>query len=263
MTKNHINEYRINPPDCDEALLLFSDNDHKIYWLGIPEPTAFRSNTYLVKSGENAIIIDPGHRAYFDRVYERVSKIIDPVRVCGLVLCHQDPDVAASMPDWLNVNPSMKIISSPRTNVLLPYYGGGEYVFHNIVEEPVYRFASGQELEFVESPFLHFAGAFSTFDRSSKFLFSGDTWAAIQMEWQLVVNDFDLHQTFLDLFHLDYMASNIACRGFVEKVRPLMASAILPQHGSIISKRDVEGALNYLDQIQCGTDIAYPHLSIS
>jgi flavorubredoxin len=262
MSINLIEKYRTSAPEYDEALLLFSDNGHQVYWLGIPEDTAFRSNTYLIKSADEAIIVDPGHRAYFDRVFERVSKIIDPEHVSGLILCHQDPDVAASMLDWLNVNPDIKIISSPRTNVLLPYYGGGEYAFHDVVEQPVYRFISGHEIEFIEAPFLHFAGAFASFDRSSQFLFSGDVWAAIQMNWQLVVNDFEEHQTYLNMFHLDYMASNIACKGFVEKVRPLSPKAILPQHGSIIDSGDVAAALDYLDQIQCGTDIIYPHLSL-
>jgi len=261
MSKNLIEKYHNASPDANDAILLFSDNSHEIYWLGIPENTAFRSNTYLIKSGDEAIIVDPGHRAYFDRVFERVSKIIDPSRISGLILCHQDPDVAASMLDWLNVRPDLKIISSPRTNVLLPYYGGGEYAFYDVVEQPVYRFSTGHEIEFVEAPFLHFAGAFTSFDRTSHFLFSGDIWAAIQTEWQLIVNDFEEHETYLDIFHLDYMASNIACRGFVEKVRPLSPKALLPQHGSIIGGDDVKAALDYLDQIQCGTDMVYPHLS--
>ncbi len=261
MSINYIDKYLTSLPDYDEAIPLFSDDNHQVYWLGLPEATAFRSNTYLIVSGDEAIIVDPGHRAYFDRVFERVEKIIDPGRVVGMILCHQDPDVAASMLDWLNVNPSMKVISSPRTNVLLPYYGGGEYIFHDIVDKPVYRFNSGYEIEFIEAPFLHFAGAFASFDRHSQLLLSGDIWAAIQMEWQLVVNDFEPHQGYLDLFHLDYMASSIACSGFVEKVRPLPISAILPQHGSIISSRDVEAALDYLDKLQCGTDIIYPSLS--
>jgi flavorubredoxin len=262
MSNNIIEKYRNSSPDYNDAILLFSDNSHEIYWLGIPEHTAFRSNTYLIKSGDEGIIVDPGHRAYFGRVFERVKKIMDPSQISGLILCHQDPDVAASMTDWLNVKPDMKIISSPRTHVLLPYYHDGDYAPYDVVEQPVYRFSSGHEIEFIEAPFLHFAGAFVTYDRTSQFLLSGDIWAAIQMDWQLIVNDFEEHQTYLDMFHIDYMASNIACKGFVEKIRPLSLKTILPQHGSIIGGDDVMAALDYLDQLQCGTDIIYPHLSI-
>lgn len=263
MSKSLIEKHSTSSPDENDAILLFSEDSHEIYWLGIPEHTAFRSNTYLIKSGDEGIIVDPGHRAYFSRVFERVRKIMDPSQISGLILCHQDPDVAASMTDWLNINPDLKIISSPRTHILLPYYNDGEYTHYDVVEQTVYRFSSGHEIEFIEAPFLHFAGAFVSFDRTSQFLLSGDIWGAIQMDWQLVVNDFEEHQTYLDMFHIDYMASNIACKGFVEKIRPLSPKALLPQHGSIIGGNNVKAALDYLDQLQCGTDIAYPHLSIS
>ncbi|MEW8538768.1 MAG: hypothetical protein AB2565_02875 [Candidatus Thiodiazotropha endolucinida] len=61
MKGNHIAEYRDVDPDTERPVLLYSDEVHEIYWLGIPEHTAFRSNIYLIKSGEEAIIVDPGH----------------------------------------------------------------------------------------------------------------------------------------------------------------------------------------------------------
>ena len=78
------------------------------------------------------------------------------------------------MIDWLDANPEITIISSARTNVLLPHYGREDYKFYDIVEEPIYRFKSGRELKFIEAPFLHFPGAFTTYDVTSSFLFSGD-----------------------------------------------------------------------------------------
>ncbi|MCU7866378.1 MAG: MBL fold metallo-hydrolase [Candidatus Thiodiazotropha sp. (ex Lucinoma borealis)] len=258
---NHISKYRDADPDTKKPVLLYSDELHEIYWLGIPEHTAFRSNIYLIKSGDQALIVDPGHQAYFEKTRDRVRQIIDPEKVCGLIICHQDPDVAASMSDWLQFNPKLQIITSPRTQVLLPYYGAVEYQWHDVVNEPVFTFDTGKRIRFIESPFLHFAGAFTSYDEASCFLLSGDIWAAIQMEWQLIVDDFELHQSVLDLFHLDYMASNVACRGYVEKLREFKVNAILPQHGSIIDTINVPDAFRYLETLICGTDIIYPHLS--
>jgi len=59
---------------------------------------------------------------------------------------------------------------------------------------------------------------------------------------------------------MDYMASNIACRGFTDKLIPLQIDAILPQHGSILRGKHVDQAIDYLRNLQCGTDIAYPAL---
>ncbi len=262
MSGNCISAHQDLNPDTNRPVLLYSHENHQIYWLGIPEHTAFRSNTYLLKSGDQALLFDPGHRAYFGRVHERVKQIIDPDQISGLVLCHQDPDVAASIVDWLQINPSLPILTTPRAHILLPYYGNGEYNWHDITAKPSFSFANGHRVQFIEAPFLHFAGAFASYDEKSSFLFSGDIWAAIQLDWRLVVDNFRIHLQDLDLFHLDYMASNIACRGFVEKLKPLHIDAILPQHGSIIDTSDVAAALAYLETLRCGTDILYPQLKV-
>jgi flavorubredoxin len=177
-----------------------------------------------------------------------------------MVLCHQDPDVAASMVDWLDVNPDMLVMTSPRTNVLLPHYGKGQYRFYDICENPLYPLSSGANLRFIESPFLHFPGAFTTYDTTSKYLFSGDIWSALDLNWSLVVDDFDKHVPQMDLFHIDYMASNIAARGYVNRLAGTDIAAILPQHGSVIGRKHLPAALDYLSNLHCGTDNIYADL---
>jgi flavorubredoxin len=61
----------------------------------------------------------------------------------------------------------------------------------------------------------------------------------------------------MNLFHLDYMASNLATRGFVRRIEHLAIDAILPQHGSILGPQHVAAALDYLRNLRCGTDIIY------
>ncbi len=243
-----------NPP-----IKLFEEGTHSVWWVGINENTAFRSNVYLVKDGDEAVLIDPGHRAYYESVKSAVSNIIDPKNVKALILCHQDPDVCAAMTDWLDFNPAIKIVSTPRTHVLLPYYGKTNYDGFNAGDDVDFALGS-TALKFVECPFMHFPGAFATYDPISGYLFSGDVWAAIDSDWKLVTDDFDSHISALNLFHKDYIASNVACRGFIEKLQNIQIEAILPQHGSIISKTDVDAALKYIEELNCGLDILYPHL---
>lgn len=245
--------------DGNEPVLLFQEDLHKIYWVGISNITAFRCNVYLIIDGDEAIVIDPGSRSFFLQVQSNIEKLIPLSNVTGLILCHQDPDVAASMVDWLTFNPKIQIISSNRTNVLLPHYGIEEYNFFDIGESN-FTFKSGKELKFIEAPFLHFPGAFTTLDLNSNFLFSGDIWAALDIDWKLIVDDFEEHSMNMDLFHLSYMASNIAARGFTNKLNGLQIDAILPQHGSILDRDNVEDAINYLKNLRCGTDIIYGEL---
>ncbi len=237
---------------------LYHELHHDIYWLGIPEDFAFRCNTYLIVDGQEAIIVDPGGHDAFEFIKMRVSQVLPLEKVTALILCHQDPDVAASMTDWLAFDPAIRIITSVRTNVLLPHYGVKDYAFVNINENPEWIFPSGRKLRFVESPFLHFPGAFTTYDELSGFLFSGDVWASINLDWHLVVDDFDQHVLHLNLFHINYMASNVAARGFVDRLHTLKLNAILPQHGSIIPKHHIPEALQYLRELKCGLDLIYP-----
>ncbi len=260
MSQNLISKNINTTVDTKEPVLLYESQGHKIYWLGIEEETAFRCNVYLIEDGEEFLIVDPGSRLYHEELKKRIATIVDPKKITGLILSHQDPDVASSMIDWIDINGDVTIITSGRTNVLLPYYGRKDYNFYNISGSGEYKFKSSRTLKFVEAPFLHFPGAYTTLDMTSHMLFSGDIWAALDIEWNLVVNDFQSHKQNMDLFHLDYMASNVAARGFVRNIEKEEVEAILPQHGSIINGDDVAEAFDYLRNIQCGLDIIYPDL---
>ena len=260
MNGSLIDSYQDFEISLSDVTPLYKKDGYEVYWLGIDNETAFRCNVYLIKDNDEYILVDPGSRSFYKQVRERVAQITDPANVGSLILCHQDPDVAASMVDWLDVNPEITIISSARTNVLLPHYGREDYKFYDIVEEPIYTFKSGRELKFIEAPFLHFPGAFTTYDVTSSFLFSGDIWAALDIEWKLLVSDMEEHTMNMDLFHVDYMASNIAARGYVRRLNGIDIQTILPQHGSIIPQEHVADALVYLENLQCGLDLAYSDL---
>lgn len=258
---NLLSNYENQSVSTDKPILLFEEGNHRIYWLGIDEETAFRCNVFMICDEDEYIIVDPGNRAYFEVVKNRVSQITDPKNIASLILCHQDPDVGASMVDWIEFNKDITIVSSGRTNVLLPHYGISDYKFFDISEHKQFTFKSGRVLEFIEAPFLHFAGAFTTLDKTANFLFSGDIWAALDIDWKLVVDDdFMMHETYMDLFHIDYMGSNIATRGFVKRLDGKIIDALLPQHGSLINTNNVQNALDYLENLQCGTDIIYSDL---
>jgi len=243
-----------------EPTILFQQGEHAVYWLGISDQTAFRCNVYLIRDGNEAIIMDPGSRSFFEQIKSRVAQIMPPEQMTGMVLSHQDPDVAASMVDWLDLVPNCKVMTSPRSHVLLPHFGRKDYDFHDVEAHPEYVLPSGSKLSFITAPHLHSPAALTTLDERSHYLFTGDIWAALSPEWQLTVADFDAHALSMDLFHVDYMASNIAANGFINKIEHLQIEALLPQHGSLIGSDDIAEAYEYLRDLRCGTDLAYPDL---
>ena len=248
-------------PDTTKPILLFENNDFEIYWLGLNEESAFRVNVYLIKSADEAIIVDPGNRNFFEPIKKEVIDIMGSTdKVVGAIFCHQDPDVSASIVDWLEIKPDLKVLTTPRTNVLLPFYGiKGEYNFFDVTQND-FVFSNGRKIKFIEAPFLHFPGAFATYSPDAKFLFSGDIFAALDIEWSLIVEDFETHKMAMDLFSKDYFPCNKATKGFALKIEKLEIEAILPQHGSIIPKKFVKDAIEYLKNLKCGLDLIYPNL---
>jgi len=251
--------------DIDQAYqtstVIYQHDGHAIYWLGLNEPTAFRTNSYLVYDGDHAVLIDPGNRACFPQLKARVAQILPPEKVTDVIVCHQDPDVAASLPDWLQVNPSMRVHTSPRTRVLLAHYGIAACTYIDTEQQAVFTLSSGAELHFVPAPFLHFPGAFASYDTQAKALFTGDVFASLDVGKYLWADDFDELAAHMRLFHVEYMASNIAVRGFVRRLDHLQIDMLLPQHGQLIGRNKVAQALRWLAGLSCGTDLIYPDLS--
>jgi len=244
----------------DSPTVLYEDGGHAVYWLGINEPTAFRTNTYLIRDGDQAILIDPGHRAYFQQVKDRVAQLLPPENVTGMIVCHQDPDVAASMTDWLETVPDMAVYTSPRAQVLIKHYGRTDYNYVDIEDKPELVLPSGSRLKFVPAPFLHFPGAFATHDSAAHGLFTGDVFASLSVGVRLWAENFTELRASMDLFHTEYMASNIAARGLTRRLDSLDIGSILPQHGCLIGREHVPSAIDWLANLQCGTDLIYPDL---
>jgi len=114
---------------------------------------------------------------------------------------------------------------------------------------------SGAVLEFIPSPFMHAPGAVSVYNSYTKTLFSGDVWAAISLEWKLILeDDFSEHQENMDLFHQGYIASNKAARNFLINFKEREVETIMPQHGSIIIDENVSKAFKYIQNLKCGID---------
>ena len=240
-----------------DAVLLIEKGHHKIYWVGTTSSQALRSNIYLIKDKKEGIIIDCGSRGEFQETLNRIKQIMPIAYVTKVFANHQDPDVTGAMVDWLELNPNIEIIASPNTHTLIKHYmaEGKEYKYFNTERNPSLTLDSGAVLEFIPSPFMHAPGAVAIYNRYTKTLFSGDIWAAISLEWKLILeDDFSEHIEHMDFFHQGYIASNKAARNFLINFKEREVNNIMPQHGSIILKENVNGAFSYLKNLKCGID---------
>ncbi len=240
-----------------DAVLLIEKGHHKIYWVGTTSSEALRSNIYLIKDKKEGMIIDCGSRGEFQETINRIKQVMPIAYVTKVFANHQDPDVTGAMVDWLELNPNIEIIASPNTHTLIKHYmtNGKEYKYFNTERSPSLTLDSGAVLEFIPSPFMHSPGAVAIYNHYTKTLFSGDIWAAISLEWKLILeDDFSEHIEHMDFFHQGYIASNKAARNFLINFKEREVTNIMPQHGSIITQENVNSAFSYLKNLKCGID---------
>ena len=261
---NRISELAGGPVDLTRPVCL-AEGDHAVYWVGSEEPSPFRCNAYLVVDGDHRVLIDPGSTDHhFPQVKRRVEQVVPPSSITHIVVHHQDPDLCDSLPAWIETAPDVTIVTTPRTRVLLPYYGfppDVNWLDVSPEDSTTLDMANGS-LVFITSPFLHFPEALTTFDEATGILFSSDIGAAIEQDWKLVVDDWDRHWQTMIPFHIFYMASNRALKGYLKKIEPFPITALCPQHGSIIPEAHVKRALEALAELPCGLDLLYPASNI-
>ncbi len=240
-----------------DAVLLFSEGGHEIYWIGTATNTTLRNNIYLIKDGVECMIIDCGSRGDFKNISSRIMQVAPLEYVNRIFANHQDPDVTSGIINWIKMNPKIEVVTSPFVNIFIEHYMEKmEYRYFNTEINKTMTLSSGAVLEFIPSPFMHSPGAVTIYDQRAKALFSGDIWAAIAIEWDLVMrDDFSNHIESMDMFHKRYISSNRASRNFLLKLKNREINAIFPQHGSIIADRkNIKEALKYIRDLKSGVD---------
>lgn len=223
-----------------------------VYWLGFFDTSSdFRCNPYLVVDGKQAVLIDPGSLPHFPTVARKVFSIVKPEQISHIIIHHQDPDLAASVPvfeKYIN-RPDLKVITTKRASFLTSYYGiKSPYLFSD--EEKVFVFESGRKLKFLMTPYCHAPGAFTTYDEKTKILFSSDIFGAFTEDWKLFATEeyANMMAPFMDFYMPSLDIVNYALNQF----KSVDLNMIAPQHGSVIEKNLVDPFINYLSDLKYG-----------
>lgn len=223
----------------------------QIYYIGDSTTlNGLECNPYLLIDHDEAVLFDPGSKLDFEVVLQNIKELIDIHKIKYIVLHHQDPDFCSAVPllETLGIRP--RIVTSWRAMTLIQYYGiqSDYYLLEEHGHELV--LASGRVLRFIPTPYLHFAGAFTTYDTKTKALFSSDLFGAFSFN-QTMFADEDYLEKMLT-FHEHYMPSNSVIRPVMDVLSGYQIDMILPQHGSII-KKDVGTYIEALRTLECGT----------
>ncbi|MBF0126957.1 MAG: diguanylate cyclase [Magnetococcales bacterium] len=225
----------------------------RIWWVGNPlRDDVFQCHTYLIENGENSILIDPGSMIHFAVMVRKVEEVIPFSQVRWIICQHQDPDITASLPalDRMITRPDAAILTHWRAIALLKHYD--IKLPFQCIEKMGWRLnTGGRQLTFVFTPYLHFPGAFCTYDEADRILFSSDLFGGFTDQWQLYAQDESYFEA-IRPFHEHYMPSQTILFDGLVKLAPLSIRLIAPQHGSIIPEHLVHYMIDHLKELDCG-----------
>lgn len=242
-----------------------------IFWLGYTaDNIGLHCNPYLIREGDEAILIDGGSRDDFSHVMLKILRTgIQPAQIKRLIYHHYDPDLCGNLPQLEAIinTKELRIISHMENNVFIQYYSKKTPKLDFRVLHNEYVFASGRRLTFHGTPFCHSPGSFMTYDEKTKTLFSSDIFGSYDASWNLYLELVEQCSSCqsqricpetgkkcplygIDQFHRRIMTSNAALSGALSVIESLEIDRVAPQHGSIIrSPKDVRQVIAYLRQI--------------
>ena len=251
-------------PDLDRGVPV--DVDHaveiadRVWWVGhVLADDHFQCHAYLLENGHDSVLFDPGGRLTFEHVRRKVEEIVPFSDIRWIVCHHQDPDIAGSLPilDELITRTDAAVITHWRAAALLRHYDL-RLPFWLIDEHDWHLDVGGRDLRFVFTPYLHFPGAFVTFDEMTGTLFSSDLFGGFTEEWTLFATDVSYFES-MRPFHEHYMPSREILTHGLEAIEQLPVRLIAPQHGELIPEELIAPIIKKLKSLDCGLYLLVGH----
>ena len=244
-----------------KGIVLYEDNDHKFIWLGSEgkyRKGAVQTMQYLIIDRGRGVLLDPGGVHLFSHVVTAVSHFISIEKIDTIFFSHQDPDVSSGISLWMGITKAKVYVSSLWVR-FMPHFGIVDSA--RIIPIPDkgmnIPLLSGAVMRCIPSHFMHSVGQFGLYDERSRIFFTGDIGAAIFEgdDETTFVEDFQKHVRFIEGFHVRYMLSNKVVKYWTDRIRRLNPAMLAPQHGAIYKDEQVTNFLNWLSQLQCGSDL--------
>ncbi len=224
----------------------------KIYWVGMYlENDPFQCHPYFIENGDASILIDPGSMLEFEAVVKNVNTISSMSSVKYIILHHQDPDLAAAVPEMEKLidRDDLLVVTHSRMVPLVKHYMITSDYYE--IDKEGHGLQDGDlQLQFVTTPYCHSPGAFVTYEPKTKTLLSGDIFGGIEESWEFYAKDDYFEKA--KQFHAEYMPSKDIFNYALSKIEVLDIELIAPQHGSVIEKERVYPLIEKMKELECG-----------
>lgn len=230
----------------------------RVWWVGRRlEADEFQCHAYLLENGDESVLLDPGSALTIEDTVAKIEQVVELSSVKFLVCHHPDPDIAAALIPLSErlTRSDVVVVTEWRARALLRHYG--HRFDYWLIEDHDWRLPlqDGRALEFQLTPYLHFPGAFMSYDTGTRTLFSSDVFGGFVPDTDvLVAQDIDRVMSSARPFHQHYMPSTPLLQAGLGRVRQRWPDIdlIAPQHGHVIPTNLVDAAFDGLAKIDCG-----------
>ncbi len=260
---------KVDPHINIDKIDLYSSNKLKenVWWVGqFDETETIHQNVYLriFKNTSKKIcaVIDPGSPLYFNSISEKIGEILGDISKINLYIpMDSSPEVCLNSMFFRKANPrAICMTSFPNWEDIKHYEINPKSVKKvDINKTPSITLASGDNLQFIETPFLGSSGAFITYDIESRILFSGLLFSS-----DCILNEdtsYDLYAKednweAIRSFHQRNISSNTALLNILEIVKWLdpKPDLIAPRFGKLIQGEDLSFYIERLKLLHVGVD---------
>ncbi|WP_221799400.1 MBL fold metallo-hydrolase [Oceanobacter mangrovi] len=239
-----------------QATVIYEDGDHRWIMFGRDANKSggiIDTNQYMIQSGDQAILLDPGGIELFAPMLSAVLKFVPADKITHLFASHQDPDIISSLGLWDQALPKAKLYSPWLWESFIRHFGMERIQFCPIPDEGQTISLGRIQLQFVPAHYLHSSGNFHVYDPKAKILMSGDVGAALEEpDAPLYVDNMATHTPKMRKFHQRWMPSNEAKQDWIRRVRQLDIDIMAPQHGRLFQQKQVGEFLNWFEELPVG-----------
>ena len=225
----------------------------RVWWVSAMLPhDNFQCHTYLIEQGNQSVVIDPGSALIDDEIIKKIDDVVGLKNVRWLVCSHADPDILGALPKMITrgLHPEVRIVTHWRDEALM-VHSGLPLPYWRIEEHDWQLELEDRTLQFVFTPYLHFAGAFGTFDPATGTFFSSDLFGGFTDDHSLFASSVEYFDA-MRAFHEHYMPNREILDHVLQELRQLPIHQIAPQHGQIIPEPLISPIMDLLEKLECG-----------
>ncbi len=212
---------------------------------------------YAVSGPDGTMLIDPGGMEVFPAMLSALTRELPVEDVSTILITHQDPDAASSLPLWRRVCRGDVRIMAPSLLVRSLAHLDSEIAISAIPDD-------GQEiglggpvrLRLIPAHHLPAPGHLNVYDPAARILYSGTIGGTDESWDDFFVTDFDRHRARMEISHRRRMGSAKARDIWVDTVSRLDVAMVAPHGGPIVRGDDAARFVDWFGRVEIGTPLS-------